>query len=58
MKSWFRQHTFAIGRALGHIVKSPGSFLFNVLVVSIALTLPFAGLTLLENVRPMSEQAV
>ncbi len=56
MKSWFRQHRFAIGAALGHMLKAPGSFLFNVIVVAIALTLPFAGLTLLENVRPMSEQ--
>ncbi len=56
MKSWFRQHGFAIRAALGHMGKAPGSFLFNVLVVAIALTLPFAGLTLLENVRPMSQQ--
>jgi len=56
MKSWFRQHRFALGAALGHVGKAPGSFLFNVVVVAIALALPFAGLTLLENVRPMSEQ--
>lgn len=56
MKSWLRQHRFAIGAALGHLSKAPGSFLFNVLVVAMALTLPFAGLTLLENVRPMSQQ--
>jgi cell division transport system permease protein len=56
MNTWFRQHRFALGAALGHVRKSPGSFLFNVLVVAIALALPFAGLTLLDNVRPMSEQ--
>ncbi|HZV66544.1 MAG TPA: permease-like cell division protein FtsX [Telluria sp.] len=56
MKSWFRQHRFAIGAALGNLRKAPGSFLFNVVVVAIALALPFAGLTLLDNVRPMSEQ--
>jgi cell division transport system permease protein len=56
MKSWLRQNRFAVGAALGHMLKAPGSFLFNVLVVAIALTLPFAGLTLLENVRPMSQQ--
>ncbi|MES2317784.1 MAG: permease-like cell division protein FtsX [Pseudomonadota bacterium] len=55
MKNWLRQHRYAIGAALGHMFKAPGSFLFNVLVVAIALTLPFAGLTLLENVRPMSQ---
>lgn len=56
MNRWFRQHRFALGSALAHLVKTPGSFLFNVIVVAIALTLPFAGLTLLDNVRPMSEQ--
>ncbi len=56
MKSWMRQHRFAIGAALGNLGKAPGSFLFNVVVVAIALALPFAGLTLLDNVRPMSEQ--
>ena len=56
MKSWLRQHRFAVGAALGHLFKAPGSFRFNVLVVAMALTLPFAGLTLLENVRPMSQQ--
>lgn len=56
MKSWFRQHGFALTRALAHLGKSPGGFLFNILVVAIALALPFAGLTLLDNVRPMSEQ--
>ncbi len=56
MRSWLRQHRFAILSALVHVRKSPGSFLFNVLVVAIALALPFAGLTLIDNVRPMSEQ--
>ena len=56
MNNWLRQHRYAIGAALGHMLKAPGSFLFNVLVVAIALTLPFAGLTLLDNVRPMSQQ--
>jgi cell division transport system permease protein len=56
MKSWLRQHRFAFGAALGNLSKAPGSFLFNVVVVAIALALPFAGLTLLDNVRPMSEQ--
>ncbi|MFC5472888.1 permease-like cell division protein FtsX [Paraherbaspirillum soli] len=56
MKIWLRQHLFAIGDALTHLCKAPGSFALNVLVVGIALALPFAGLTLLENVRPVSEQ--
>ena len=56
MSSWFRQHGFALGAALVHLRKAPGSFLFNILVVAIALALPFMGLTLLDNVRPLSEQ--
>ncbi|UTY56293.1 permease-like cell division protein FtsX [Massilia sp. erpn] len=56
MSIWLRQHGFALGSALIHMRKAPGSFLFNILVVAIALALPFTGLTLLNNVRPMSEQ--
>ncbi|MES2932602.1 MAG: permease-like cell division protein FtsX [Pseudomonadota bacterium] len=56
MKRWYRQHAFAWRAAFGHFRKSPASFLFNVLVVAIALALPFAGLTVLENLRPMSAQ--
>lgn len=56
MNRWLRQHRFAIGAALSTLARAPGSFLFNVIVVAIALALPFAGLTVLENVRPMSEQ--
>lgn len=56
MNNWFRQHGFALGAALVHVRRAPGSFLFNILVVAIALALPFMGLTLLDNVRPLSEQ--
>jgi cell division transport system permease protein len=56
MNIWFRQHRFALGAAMAHLRKAPGSFLFNVLVVAVALALPFAGVTLLDNVKPLSEQ--
>lgn len=56
MSVWLRQHGFALGAALGHLRRSPGSFFFNILVVAIALALPFAGVTVLDNIRPMSEQ--
>ncbi|MGZ8317923.1 MAG: cell division protein FtsX [Telluria sp.] len=56
MKSWLRQHRFAFDGALATLGRAPGSFLFNVIVVAIALSLPFAGLTLLDNVRPLSQQ--
>lgn len=54
--NWLRQHFFALGDAFTHLMRSPGNFILNVLVVSIALALPFAGLTVLQNVRPVSEQ--
>lgn len=56
MSPWIRQHRFALGAALSTVRKAPGSFLFNVLVVAFALMLPIAGITLLDNVRPLSEQ--
>lgn len=56
MRPWLRQHAFALTDALKHLAGSTGSFALNVLVVAIALALPIAGLTLLENVRPLSEQ--
>ncbi|AIY39790.1 Cell division protein FtsX [Collimonas arenae] len=56
MKSWLRQHLFAISDAFTHLFKAPGGFALNVLVVAIALALPFGGLTLIENIRPVSEQ--
>lgn len=55
MTYWFRQHRYAMAAALLHLRRSPGGFLFNILVVAIALALPFMGVTLLDNVRPMSE---
>lgn len=54
--NWLRQHRTALIGAFSHLRRSPGNFILNVLVVSIALALPFAGLTVLENVRPISEQ--
>ena len=56
MSAWLRQHGFAITHALRHIAGRRSGFLLNTLVVAIALALPFAGLTLLENIRPVSEQ--
>ncbi|CAN5338489.1 permease-like cell division protein FtsX [soil metagenome] len=56
MRVWLREHRFAFSHALRHSFKARSGFLLNVLVVAIALALPFAGLTLLENVRPVSEQ--
>ncbi|KRB92340.1 permease [Noviherbaspirillum sp. Root189] len=54
--NWLSQHLAALRDAMAHIASSAGSFILNVLVVAIALALPIAGLTILENVRPVSEQ--
>jgi cell division transport system permease protein len=56
MNIWFRQHSFALRAAVATVRKAPGSFLFNVVVVAVALALPFAGVTLLDNVRPLSQE--
>ena len=56
MKSWIRQHGLALRDAAMRIVGMPGSFIFNVTVIALALMLPVAGLTLLENLKPVSRE--
>jgi|GEM_PF-69341 len=56
MNKWIRQHLAASANATKQIISAPGNFLFNVLVVAVALSLPIAGLTLIENSRPVSHQ--
>lgn len=56
MKSWIRQHGLALRDAVMRIVSMPGSFIFNVVVIALALMLPVAGLTLLENLKPVSRE--
>lgn len=56
MTNWFRQHAYALRSALTHLRAAPGNFLFNVLVVAIALALPIMGLTVIENIRPVASQ--
>jgi cell division transport system permease protein len=56
MNIWIRQHLSASANATKQIFSAPGNFLFNVLVVAVALSLPIAGLTLIENIRPVSHQ--
>ncbi len=52
--NWLREHWLALTAALARIRKTPGSFSFNVLVIALVLILPLIGLTLLENLRPVS----
>lgn len=52
--NWLRSHWLALRSALAQVGKRPGGFAFNVAVIALALVLPLAGLTLLENLRPVS----
>ena len=54
--NWLREHGFALRASLARLRAAPGSFGFNVLVIALALILPLAGLTLLENLRPVSRE--
>ncbi|MBY0573809.1 MAG: permease-like cell division protein FtsX [Undibacterium sp.] len=56
MTNWFRQHRYALASALTQLRASPGNFIFNVLVVAISLAVPIAGLTFIENIRPVASQ--
>lgn len=56
MTSWLRQHVLALRHALRHLVRRGNGFLLNILVVAIALALPFAGLSILNNVQPLANQ--
>ncbi len=56
MKSWIRQHGLALRNAAVRIAGKPGSFIFNVIVIALALMLPVAGLTLLDNLKPVSRE--
>jgi cell division transport system permease protein len=56
MKVWLRQHAFALTDAIRHLRRGGSGFLLNMLVIAIALALPFAGLTLLDNVRPIAQR--
>ena len=54
--NWLREHRFALRASLARLRAAPSGFAFNVLVIALALILPLAGLTLLENLRPVSRE--
>lgn len=54
--NWLREHARALVSALVQIRRGPGGFAFNVIVIALALVLPLAGLTLVENLRPVSRE--
>ncbi|MDO8298633.1 ABC transporter permease [Lacisediminimonas sp.] len=56
MSAWLRQHATAFGDACRRARYTAGSFLFNAVVIAAVLALPFAGLTLLDNLVPVTRQ--
>jgi len=54
MNNWFRQHFFAIGDAFTQLRRALGNCFFNILVLSMTLALPFAGVTFLENLQQLT----
>jgi len=56
MTAWLSQHLQALSGACRHLLRAPGSFALNAIVIAIALSLPFGGFTVLENVGPLSGQ--
>jgi cell division transport system permease protein len=56
LNAWLRQHLAALADALSHVRRARGSFSLNVLVIAIALALPFAGLTLVDNLQPVAQR--
>jgi cell division transport system permease protein len=52
--NWLREHWRALQSALSRVRGAPGGFIFNVLVIALALVLPLTGLTVLENLRPVA----
>lgn len=54
MRAWLRQHRAALRDALAHVRRAKGSFCLNLLVIAIALALPVAGVTLGQNLQPVT----
>lgn len=56
MKNWLRQQAYAWAGAWRHTRQPRGGFILNVLVIAIVLALPFAGFTVLDNLRAVSDR--
>src|SRR5690606_13725979 len=53
MKTWFRQHRYALGVTLRRLAAQPFSSLTNILVISLALAIPLLGAAVLVSVQPV-----
>ena len=56
MMNWLRQQAYSVSAAAAHLRQAPSNFLLNMLVLAMTLSLPFAGATLLENLKPVAAQ--
>ncbi|TAK91557.1 MAG: ABC transporter permease [Burkholderiaceae bacterium] len=54
MKAWLIQHQYACSDMLRRFRRQPMSYVLNILVVAVALTLPLTGYTLLYNLQPLA----
>jgi len=56
LHAWLTQHHHALLDTLRRLRRQPVAYLFNILVVAIALALPLMGYTLLDNLRPLTHE--
>lgn len=56
MINCFRQWAYSLSSLGTHLRHAPANFLLNMLVLALTLTLPFCGVTLVENLKPVSMQ--
>jgi cell division transport system permease protein len=49
--AWLRHHRLSLAQTLGRLVQAPAATLLNVLVIGIAIALPFGGYCVLANVQ-------
>ncbi len=54
MRGWLMQHQHACSDMLRRFRRQPMSYVLNILVVAVALTLPLTGYTLLHNLQPLA----
>jgi len=56
MKSWLRQHRYALEITLRRLAAQPYSSLANLAVIALALALPLLGSAILVSVQPLARQ--
>ncbi|MFU2024404.1 ABC transporter permease, partial [Bordetella avium] len=56
MKSWLRQHHYALSITLKRLAAQPFSSLTNLLVMALVLALPLLGSAVLVSVQPLARQ--